>query len=105
MENLTLSDRDERREARPVPDPVVLHLAGMTPGALGPTMFARVLHCVRRAAAYYAADCHTIEAAYDPVTHEKTGYEITVQNAMIALRIRLCYDLARQCRPMPWVSG
>ena len=28
-----------------------------------------------------------------------------VSSDPVVFRIRLCHDLARQCRPMPWVSG
>jgi hypothetical protein len=83
---------------------VVVHLVGLTPAALGPTLFQRVFHCVRMSAEYYAPNVCGMEATYDPVTHERTGYEITVPDKLTALRVRLCHDLARQCRPMPWVS-
>lgn len=84
-------------------DPIIVDFPGMTPGNLGPR-FARVLHCVRRAAAIYAPDCHETGATYDPTTHIKTGYAVTVPNKLAAARVRLCYELALQCRPMPWAK-
>lgn len=86
------------------PASYVLDLPGMTPAALGPDLFRRVLHCTRCAAEIYAPGRHELGATYDPVTHEKTGYRVIVPDRMTAMRIRLCHDLARQCRPMPWVA-
>ena len=81
-----------------------LNFPGLTPEALGFALFQRVYHCTRMAAEHYAPSTHTISATYDPVTHERTGYRVVVPNALTGLRVRLSYDLARQCKRMPWVT-
>ena len=82
--------------------PFILDLPGMTPDALGPSLFARVLYCTRRAVEIYAPGEHQLFATFDPETHERTGYRVIVPDRLAALRVRRCHDLARQRRPMPW---
>ncbi|BDG70235.1 hypothetical protein Rmf_01640 [Roseomonas fluvialis] len=84
------------------PPPIVLDFPGMTPAALGPDLFTRVLYCTRRAAEIYAPGAHHLCATYDPKTHEKTGYRLIVPDQKTALRVRRCHTLARDCRRMPW---
>jgi hypothetical protein len=82
--------------------PHLLTLTGLTPAALGPTRFCRVYHCTRLAAEHYTGGDFQMSATYDPVTHVKTGYQLRLPTALAALRVRLCHDLAKQGRPMPW---
>ena len=79
-------------------------LPGMTPSALGPTLFQRVLYCTRMAAERYAPGDYSLSATYDPVTHVKTGYRVAVTDRLAAMRVRIAHDLARKCQPMPWVN-
>lgn len=82
----------------------VIDLPGLTRAALGQTLFCRVYHCMRMAAEHYAPNAYDMRVVRDPVTHEKTGYRIRVANRLARSRIFICYDLALQCRPMPWVD-
>lgn len=79
-----------------------LTLTGLTASALGWTRFRRVYHCTRLAAEHYAEGDFQMGATYDPTTHVKTGYQLWLPTALAVLRVRLCHDLAMQCRPMPW---
>jgi hypothetical protein len=79
-----------------------LVLAGLTPAELGAARFRRVYHCVRLAAQHYTGGDFRMAALYDPTTHVRTGYQLWLPTALAVLRVRLCHDLAKQGRPMPW---
>lgn len=94
----------DAREQEPRADAYILHLPGVTPGGLGPNRFGRVLAAIRLAATRYAPEAHTIEASYDPATHERTGYSISLPDKLTAARVRLAVEAAMAGRPMPWVK-
>lgn len=79
-------------------------LIGLSPARLHYDLFRRAYHCVRLAAEHYSANRYAMQATYDSETHERIGYRIWVPNAIIALRVSICFRLACEGRPMPWVA-
>jgi hypothetical protein len=63
-----------------------------------------VLRCLRQALHTIAPKDHNIEATYDELTMQHTGYRILLRDALAAMRIRICYERAMQGR-QPHHSG
>src|ERR1700719_2743613 len=78
-----------------------INLPGLTSDKLGPQRFHFVLRCLRQALHTLAPKDHNIEATYDEVTMEHTGYRILRRDALAAMRIRICYDHVMQGRQPP----
>jgi hypothetical protein len=81
-----------------------INLPSLTSEKLGPQRFRFVLRCLRQALQTIAPKDHIIEATYDDVTMEYTGYRILLRDGLAAMRIRICYDHAIQGRGPP-LSG
>lgn len=79
-------------------------LIGLSPAFQEYRLFRRAYHYVRHAAEYYSPGRHAMQAIYDPDEHERIGYRFWVPSALIALRITICFKLACEGRPMPWMS-
>jgi hypothetical protein len=81
-----------------------VNLPGLTSANLGAQRFHFVLRRLRQALQTIAPKDHFIEATYDEVTMEHTGYRVLLRDQLAATRVRICYDHVMEGRQPP-LSG